>query len=88
MLASNIFYEKTAPNTGHGQLIAEWRITNPDSNSLLKSGITSVTRAESLARSDPKLVAKTMSLLTAEFSDKLAGSISELVTAGAISGSK
>jgi uncharacterized lipoprotein YmbA len=74
--------------TGHGQLITEWRITNPDSNSLLKSGITSVTRAESSARGDPKAVAKTMSLLTAEFSDKLAGSISELVTAGAISGSK
>ena len=73
---------------GHGQLIAKWRIISRDSNLLLKSGNTSVTRAETLARGDPQAVARNMSLLTAEFSDELARSISGVVNVEAISPSK
>jgi uncharacterized lipoprotein YmbA len=73
---------------GHGQLIANWRIISPDSNVLLKSGSTSVTRAETLARGDPQAVAWNMSLLTAEFSDELARSLSGVVNVEAISRSK
>jgi uncharacterized lipoprotein YmbA len=62
---------------GHGTLIAQWRITAPDSDVPLKSGRTRLDRAGASPRGKPEVIAETLSDLAAEFSRDLAQSIRE-----------
>ena len=63
---------------GHGVLIAQWRISTPDSDAPLKSGDARMTRGVS-PRSNPQVIATTLSDLTADFSRDLAQSIRDSV---------
>ena len=63
--------------TGHGTLIAQWRITTPGTDIPSKIGRTHLDRAGRSPRRDPEAVVTTMSELAAEFSRALAQSIRE-----------
>ena len=63
---------------GTGTLIAEWRITAPDSGETLKSGQASLARTGGSPLGNPQVVATTLSDLTADFSRELAQSIREI----------
>jgi uncharacterized lipoprotein YmbA len=64
---------------GRGTLIAQWRITAPDSDTPLKSGQARLDRTGVSPRGDPEVIASTLSALAAEFSRDLAQSIRESV---------
>jgi len=64
---------------GHGTLIAQWRITVPNRATPLKSGEVRLDRTGASPRGNPKVIAATLSELTAEFSRDLAQSIREAV---------
>jgi len=70
---------------GHGTLIAQWRITTPDSDKPVMSGNSSLARTGVSPHGNPEAIARTMSELTAEFSHELAQSISGAIKAGTIS---
>jgi uncharacterized lipoprotein YmbA len=65
--------------TGRGNLNAQWRITAPDSDQPLKIGQARLSRTDSSGRGHPRIIATTLSELTAEFSRELAQSIRESV---------
>ncbi len=62
---------------GLGTLIAHWRITAPDSNTPLKSGLARLNQAGPSPQGNPAVIPATMSELTAEFSRILAQAIRE-----------
>ena len=67
-------------NQGQGVLIAQWRITAPDSDAVLKSGNSRLVRPGPSPQGKPEVIAETLSELAAEFSRELARSIRESVT--------
>jgi uncharacterized lipoprotein YmbA len=67
--------------SGHGTLVAQWRIAAPDGNELM-SGHASLARTGRPPRGDPAAIAATMSELTAEFSNELARSLKGSAKAG------
>jgi len=64
---------------GHGVLIAQWRITAPDSDAPLKSSHTRLDRTGASPHRNPEVIATTLSDLAVEFSRELAQSIRESV---------
>jgi uncharacterized lipoprotein YmbA len=64
---------------GRGTLIAQWRITAPDSDIPLKSGQARLDRTGASPRGNPEVIATTLSDLAAEFSRELVQSIRESV---------
>jgi uncharacterized lipoprotein YmbA len=60
---------------GHGRLIAQWRITEPDNETPLKTGRADLTRAGAPPRDHPEAIATTLSDLAADFSRELAQAI-------------
>ena len=64
---------------GRGALIAQWRITAPDSDEPLKSGEARLDRAGPSPHGNAEVIAATLSDLAAEFSRELARSIRESV---------
>jgi len=64
---------------GHGTLIAEWRITTPDSDAPLKRGHARLARSGVSPRANGEIIATTLSELLTEFSRELAQSIRETV---------
>ena len=66
-------------NDGNGTLIAQWRITTPESDIPLKSGHARLARTGPSPRGDPQVIATALSDLSAEFSRDLAQSIRESV---------
>jgi uncharacterized lipoprotein YmbA len=67
---------------GQGTLIAQWRITAPDSDVPLKSGQARLDRTGTSPHGNPEVIATTLSDLAAEFSRELAQSIRESVKSG------
>jgi uncharacterized lipoprotein YmbA len=67
---------------GRGTLIAQWRITAPDSDIPLKSGQARLDRTGASPRGNPEAIATTLSDLAAEFSRDLTQSIRESVKPG------
>ena len=63
--------------SGHGTLIAQWRITAPGSGVPLKGGRARLDRNGASPRGKPEVIAKTLSDLAAQFSRDLAQSIRE-----------
>jgi uncharacterized protein len=63
--------------SGRGTLIAQWRITAPGSDVLLKSGRARLERIGASPRGKPEVIAETLSDLAAQFSRDLAQSIRE-----------
>ena len=64
---------------GRGTLIAQWRITAPDSDTPIKSGQARLDRTGASPRGNTEFIATTMSELAAEFSRQLAESIRESI---------
>ena len=64
---------------GHGVLIAQWRISTPDSDAPLKSGDARLTRTGASPRGDPYVIATTLSSLTDDFSRDMTQSIRDYV---------
>lgn len=64
---------------GRGTLIAQWRITAPDSDLSLKNGNARFARVGASPRANPEAIATTLSDLAAEFSRDLAQSLRESV---------
>jgi uncharacterized lipoprotein YmbA len=64
---------------GHGTLVAQWRITAPESDTPLKSGEACLSRTDASPHSNPQAIATTLSDLVGEFSRDLAQSIRESV---------
>ncbi len=62
---------------GRGTLNAQWRITAPDGDTPLKSGLARLARTGASPRGNPEAIATTLSDLAAEFSRELAPSIRE-----------
>jgi uncharacterized lipoprotein YmbA len=62
---------------GHGTLIAQWRITAPESDVVLNSGRTRLEQTDASPRGRPDVIAATLSGLVANFSRDLARSILE-----------
>lgn len=62
---------------GCGTLVAQWRITTSDSDTLLKSGQTRIVQAGTPPRGHPEAVAATLSVLTEKFGRELAQTITE-----------
>ena len=62
---------------GRGTLIAQWRITAPDSDTPLNSGQARLSRTSAAPHGNPQVIATTLSDLAAEFSRNLAQSIRE-----------
>lgn len=60
---------------GHGTLIAQWRISAPDSDMSLKSGYARLARVGPPPQGKPEMIATTLSELAGEFSQDLALSI-------------
>lgn len=60
---------------GHGTLIAQWRITTPDSDTPLKTGYAQLARTGASPHGKPEVIASTLSDLAAEFSRDLAQTI-------------
>ena len=69
---------------GRGTLVAQWRIAAPDGARSLTSGYTSLDRTGVSPRGNPAAIARTMSELTAEFSNELTRSLKGSAKAGAI----
>ena len=67
---------------GRGALIAQWRITAPDSDEPLKSSEARLARTGPSPRGNADVVATTLSELAGEFSRELAQSIRESVKSG------
>jgi uncharacterized lipoprotein YmbA len=65
--------------SGRGMLIAQWRITAPDSDVPLKSGQARLDRTGASPHGNPEVIATTLSNLAAEFSRNLSQSIRESV---------
>jgi len=65
---------------GRGTLIALWRLTLPDSEKSVKSGLARLTRPGPPPLANPQAVATTLSDLTGDLSQKLAQAILESVT--------
>jgi uncharacterized lipoprotein YmbA len=63
--------------SGTGTLVAQWRITAPDSDAPLKSGDARLIKAGASPRGKPEIIATTLSDLTADFSRELAQAIRE-----------
>jgi uncharacterized lipoprotein YmbA len=61
--------------SGRGTLIAQWRITEPNNETPLKTGRADLTRAGAPPRDHPEAIATTLSDLTADFSRQLAQAI-------------
>jgi uncharacterized lipoprotein YmbA len=61
--------------SGHGTLIAQWRITEPDNENPLKTGRAELTRSGAAPRDHPEAIATTLSNLTGDFSRQLAEAI-------------
>lgn len=61
--------------SGRGILIAQWRITDPNNETPLKTGRAELTRAGASPRDHPEAIATTLSDLTADFSHQLAQAI-------------
>ena len=62
---------------GSGTLIAEWRISAPDSDQALKSGNARLNRTGASPRGHPEVIAATLSDLATEFSREIARAIRE-----------
>ena len=62
---------------GKGTLIAQWRITVPENEQPLKSGLTRLARTGDSPSGKPEVIATTLSELEADFSRELAESIRE-----------
>jgi uncharacterized lipoprotein YmbA len=62
---------------GNGTLIAQWRITVPENEQPLKSGLTTLSRTGDSPSGKPEVIATTLSELEADFSRELAQSIRE-----------
>lgn len=62
---------------GNGTLIAQWRITAPENEEPLKSGLTRLARTGGVPSGKPEVIATTLSELEADFSRELAQSIRE-----------
>lgn len=62
---------------GNGTLIAQWRITAPENEEPLKSGVTRLARKGAVPSGKPEVIATTLSELEADFSRELAQSIRE-----------
>jgi len=62
---------------GKGTLIAQWRITAPENEQPLKSGLTRLARTGDSPSGKPEVIAATLSNLEADFSRELAQSIRE-----------
>jgi uncharacterized lipoprotein YmbA len=62
---------------GRGTLVARWRISAPDNDTPLKSGVARVERTGASPRGNPGAIAATLSDLTGEFSRELAQVIRE-----------
>ena len=60
---------------GRGKLIAQWRITEPDNETPLKTGRVELTRAGASPRDHPETIAMTLSDLAADFSRQVAQAI-------------
>jgi uncharacterized lipoprotein YmbA len=60
---------------GTGTLVAQWRITAPEKDLLLKSGLARLSRTGASPRNKPEVIATTLSELEAEFSRQLAQAI-------------
>jgi len=69
---------------GNGKLAVQWRILAPDSNGVLRSGSSNLARMGNSPHRNAAAIAKTMSVLTAEFSHELAQSISEPIASGTL----
>jgi uncharacterized lipoprotein YmbA len=65
---------------GTGTLVAQWRITAPDTDIPLKSGRAQLVRTGASPRNNPEAIATTLSDLAAEFSRQLARPIRESAT--------
>jgi uncharacterized lipoprotein YmbA len=65
---------------GQGTLIAQWRISAPDSETRLKSGHARLVCTGASPRDRPEVVATTLSNLAAEFSRELVQSIHKFAT--------
>ena len=64
---------------GSGRLIAQWQITNPQSDTLLKSGLARLVRTGDAPKGKPEVIATTLSALASDFSRDLAQSIRESI---------
>jgi len=62
---------------GSGTLVAQWRITAPENDRPLKSGLAQLSRTGASPRAKPEVNATTLSDLAADFSRDLAQSIRE-----------
>ncbi|SRR5213593_4785964 len=62
---------------GSGTLVAQWRITAPENDRPLKSGLAQLSRTGASPRAKPEVIATTLSDLAADFSRDLAQSIRE-----------
>jgi uncharacterized lipoprotein YmbA len=60
---------------GRGILIAQWRITEPNNETPLKTGRAKLTRTGAPPRDHPEAIAATLTDLTADFSRQLAEAI-------------
>src|SRR6266536_2377273 len=70
---------------GRGTLVAQWRIAASDGARSLTSGYTSLDRTGVSPRGNPAAIARTMSELTADFSNELTRSLKGSAKAGAVS---
>jgi len=68
---------------GTGTLIAQWRITAPEEDLPLKTGLARLARTGAPPSGKPEVIATTLSDLTADFSRDLAQSIRESLQSGA-----
>jgi uncharacterized lipoprotein YmbA len=66
--------------SGHGKLVAQWRMAAFDGAGTLQTGHVSLSRTGVPPRGDPAAMARTMSELTAEFSHEVTSSIRETAT--------
>jgi len=68
---------------GQGTLIARWKIEAPESGRVLKSGESSFAKSGPVPYNDPASIPKTLSDLTAQFSEALAKAMRECAPTGA-----
>jgi uncharacterized lipoprotein YmbA len=67
---------------GRGTLIAQWRITEPDNETPLKTGRAELTKAGTSPRDHPEAIATTLSNLAADFSRQVAQAIRSAPASG------
>ncbi len=68
---------------GRGTLVAGWKILAPESGKVLRSGESTLNQSGPAPYNDPASIPKTLSDLTAEFSDVLAKVVRERAPTGA-----